>query len=496
MIIRSLINSFRLVVIVTILFRHHALFFWRGTPDFSKGKNLANALEALGPSFIKLGQILSTRSDIVGEEMALALAGLQDKVPPFSSDTVHQLIEMQLGKKTADVFASFDDVPKAAASIAQVHFAVLQDGKKVAVKVLRPNIEQAFARDIRLLYWLADIISYWMPSLQRFKLAEVTAEFEDMIKFELDLRFEAASAVQMKQNLLHDEGFYIPEIYWNYSSQCVLTLERIEGIPISDVETIIKAGHDPKRIVDEAAIGFFKQVFRDGFFHADMHPGNMFILPNGKIALVDFGIMGILDMKSRLYLAQILNYALKEDYYNLSRIHFDAGFVPPTKSVEKFALAMIAIMKPIMGRNLGDISVGGLLGQLFSTAKTFEMETQPHLLLLQKNMMLTEGIGRMLNPNVNMWQVAEPLIEAWAKKHLGVRAKLHEKAQETMSLLASLPLLVQRAEDALARVNNGGFKLHSDTVTSMRKERRSIYKSWLFFLWTALIVFTICYVTK
>ncbi|MEI7669193.1 MAG: AarF/UbiB family protein, partial [Pseudomonadota bacterium] len=337
---------------------------------------------------------------------------------------------------------------------------------------------------------------YWLPSLRRFKLAEVTSEFEEMIKFELDLRFEAASAVQLKKNLRDDSGFYVPEIYWNYTSQKILTLERIDGIAISDLEAIKKAGHNPARIVDEAAIGFFTQVFRDGFFHADMHPGNMFILPDGRIAIIDFGIMGMLDLKSRLYLAQILNYALKEDYYNLAKVHFDAGFVPPHKSVEKFALAMMAIMKPIVGRNLGDISVANLLGQLFTTAKAFEMESQPHLLLLQKNMMLTEGVGRMLNPDVNMWQVVEPLIEDWAKQNFGVKAQIKEKAKQTFNIFKTLPDIITQAESALERVNDGGFKLHRDTVSSMKQERNNIHDKWLVLAWTALIIFTLAYITK
>ena len=493
MIIRGLKNTFRLFIIIRILSRHKALFFWRGKLDGEKGKRLAAALEELGPTFVKLGQVLSTRSDLVGQEMALALTELQDRVPPFPSSKVHSIIEKELGKPVRELFAMFDDTPAAAASIAQVHFAVLHDGTEVAVKVLRPDVEEAFARDVALLYWLADVVEWWQPALKRFKLAEVTYTFEEMIKFELDLRFEAAAAVELRENLQYDEGFYVPVIYWNYTSGSVLTLERIKGIPISDVEAIKKAGHVPAELVDKAAISFFNQVFRDGFFHADLHPGNMFVLPDGRIAVVDFGIMGRLDKKSRLYLAQILHGFLKEDYYNLAKVHFDAGFVPAHKSVEKFALAMMAITKPIIGKNLNDISVANLMGQLFTTAETFEMEAQPHLLLLQKNMMLTEGVGRMLNPNVNMWQVVEPLIEAWAHKNLGVKAQIKDKTSEAINLLQSLPLLLRQGEAALAKINDGGLKLHRDTVSRMEHQRRKFHREWLFMGWTAIIIAIVLY---
>lgn len=496
MILRTFRNSFRLLVIIKTLTRHKALFFWRGKPDGEKGRRLAAALEELGPTFVKLGQVLSTRSDLIGQEMALALTELQDRVPPFPSTKVHAVIEKELGKPVCQLFAAFDDRPAAAASIAQVHFAILHEGTEVAVKILRPGIEEAFARDVALLYWLADVAEWWQPQLKRFKLAEVTYTFEEMITFELDLRFEAAAAVELKENLKDDDGFYVPDIYWNYTSASVLTLERIKGIPISDVEKIRKAGHNPAALVDTAAVSFFHQVFRDGFFHADLHPGNMFVLPEGRIAVVDFGIMGRLDKKSRLYLAQILHGFLKEDYYNLARVHFDAGFVPPHKSVEKFALAMMAITKPIIGRNLSDISVANLLGQLFTTAETFEMEAQPHLLLLQKNMMLTEGVGRMLNPEVNMWQVVEPLIEAWARKNLGVKAQVKDKAAELLGVLHSLPYLVRQTEAALAKVTDGGLKLHRDTVAGMEKQRRKFHRDWLLLAWIAMMVFALAYITK
>ncbi len=480
MIFRAIRNTTRLLVIVVTLVRCNALFFWRGEPTFAKGRNFANALERLGPTFVKLGQLLSTRPDLIGQDIALALTELQDRVPPFATRKVHAIIEQQLGKNTAELFAAFDDKAAAAASIAQVHFATLEGGQEVAVKILRPDIEEAFARDVALLYWLADVIEWWQPELRRFKLAEVTKTFEEMIRFELDLRFEAGAAVELKENLKNDPGLYVPEVFWNYTSHRVLTLERVRGIPINDVAAIRAAGHDPAKLVDEVAISFFTQVFRDGFFHADLHPGNMFVLPNGRVAVVDFGIMGRIDKKQRIYLAQILHYFLTEDYYNLARVHFDAGFVPPHKSVDSFALAMMAIAKPIIGRPLSEISVARLLGQLFTTAETFEMEAQPQLLLLQKNMMLTEGFGRMLNPDVNMWQVVQPLIESWAKENLGVRSKIKEHVNDGVMLLRTLPHLISRAESVLTRISESDLKEH------LAAQRRKFHNDWLWFAWAVL----------
>ncbi len=492
--LRSLRNSARLIRIAIILARNDVLFFW-SSENAGKGKRLARALEQMGPTFIKLGQAFSTRADLIGQDVALELAGLQDRLPPFPAGTARSIIARQLGKPVDEIFATFENKAAAAASIAQVHFATLKDGREVAVKILRPHIEEAFARDIRLFYWLADIAQYWKPEWHRLKLREVVKTFEEMIRFELDLRFEASAAVELKNNLKHDTGFYVPEVYWDYTAARVLTLERIRGIPISDVAALRGAGHDPAKLVDLAAVGFFTQVFRDGFFHADLHPGNLFVLPNGWIAAVDFGIMGRLDKKTRMYLAQILHDFLKEDYYSLAKVHFDVGLVPAHKSVENFALALMAIAKPIIGRRLNEISVAKLLGQLFATAEAFEMEVQPHLLLLQKNMMITEGVGRMLNPQVNMWQVAEPLIEDWARENLGAAAQLKDHARETIALVKGLPGLLRDAEMVLSRVSGGGIKLHPETTSTMEAARQRLQRQWLILGWAALAVFVLAYIT-
>jgi ubiquinone biosynthesis protein len=488
-------NTGRLLRIGRILARHRVLRVWKLEPSEQTGARIAAALQEMGPTFIKFGQAISTRSDLIGPEIAKALSQLQDRLPPFAGSIVHTILFKQFGKTVNELFAAFDDNAAAAASIAQVHFATLMDGSDVAVKVLRPGVKEAFARDIALFYWLAEWTERLRPEWRRFHIREIVELFEEMIRFELDLRFEASAAVTLRENLAGDEGFYVPKIYWDTTAEQVLTLERIRGIPIAHVEELKEAGHDLAHLVDIAAISFFRQVFRDGFFHADLHPGNLFVLPNGDIAVVDFGIMGRLDRKSRLYLAQILHGFLREDYYALAKVHFDAGFVPRHKSIDNFALALQAITKPIIGRKLADISVARLLGQLFTTAETFEMEVQPHLLLLQKNMMITEGVGRMLNPDINMWMVAEPLVEEWAKQNLGPKAQMKQHAEEAFSMLQRLPSLVKGAEDALSRVSGGGVRLHPDTLAAILAQRGRIHRDWMWFACVALAIFALAYIT-
>lgn len=492
--LRAFRNFLRLVGIALILKRYGVLAFWRGEWTADKGRRLSQALHALGPTFIKLGQALSTRADLIGQEAALALANLQDRLPPFSPDAARAIIEEQLGKPVEALFASFEREPTAAASIAQVHFAtLLKDGSEVAVKILRPGIEKAFARDLELFYWLADLAQRFKPEWKRFRLPEVAATFDEMFTLELDLRFEAAAATKLRENLKNDRGFYVPKVHWETTAHRVLTTERIRGIPIGDVAALKATGHDTAKIIDIAAISIFKQVFRDGFFHADLHPGNLFVLPSGDIAVVDFGIMGRLDRQTRIYLAQIMHGFITEDYETLAKVHFDAGLVPAHKSVENFTLALMALAKPIIGHNLSEVSVGRLLGQLFTTAEAFDMEVQPHLLLLQKNMVITEGVGRMLNPNVNMWVVAQPLIEDWMRENFGAKARIKDHAKETVALLRTLPDLLRQAELALVKVNSGGLRLHPETESSMQATRSRIHRNWLIFAWAALVVAVVVY---
>lgn len=452
-----------------------------------EGERLRLAFGEMGPTFIKLGQALSTRPDLVGEEVAEDLALLQDKIAPFPSREARQIIETTLEHPISELFAEFDDKPVAAASIAQVHFAVTNDGREVAVKVLRPGIREAFAKDIDLFYGIARKVERHMPETRRLKPVEVVQTFEASIHRELDLRMEAAAGQTLRDNTLQDEGFYVPLVDWSRTSERVLTMERIKGIPISDLAALRAAGHNMDDLIAKAAHTLFQQVFRDGFFHADLHPGNLFVGEQGELIAVDFGITGRLDKKSQLFIAEILRAFLNEDYHRVAEVHIMAGYVPAHQSVDDFALACMAIGKPILGKPLQDISVGQLLGQLFAVSALFEMETQPQLLLLQKNMMLAEGVGRMLNPNINMWQLAKPLIENWGKSHLTLEGRAKLVAEEVQEAAKRLPVMMRRVDNALHCFDGNGFKLHPDSLQEMQRARSHWHQRWLLLGWVALI---------
>jgi ubiquinone biosynthesis protein len=404
----------RLLVIARTLARHDALFPLRdaqiapivtllaralakkdrgGRTAPRAGQRLAAALDELGPSFIKLGQAISVRSDLLGEEVAEDLSALQDRLPPFGAAEARATVERQLGKPVATLFARFDDKPVAAASIAQVHYAETTADEPVAVKILRPGIEAAFERDVALLEWLAGLAERTRPALRRLKPREVVATFRETVRIEMDLRMEAAAASEFAESLADDPNVHIPKVDWLRTSRRVMTLERIEGIPVDERENLIAAGHDPDQIVARAAETFFVQVFRNGFFHADMHPGNLFVDRDGRLVMVDFGIMGRVDRKTRIYLAEMLVGFLQGDYRAVAEVHFRAGYIPRHKSLDVFMQACRSIGEPIMNKPLHEISLARLLAQLFQITEAFEMETQPQLLLLQKSMLLAE-IGR------------------------------------------------------------------------------------------------------
>lgn len=464
-------NLSRLCQIVLILARYDALFPLQGLPGLvwlvrvlrplrrrgaapmalRPGERLAAALTALGPSFIKLGQALSLRADLVGEAVAEDLAQLQDRLPPFSGAAARQLIEAELGRPIDQLYSSFGDTAVAAASIAQVHFAVTTDGKEVAVKVLRPGIEAAFARDLDLFLWLASLVERFNPATRRLKPRAAVETLAQSVRLEMDLRFEAAAASELRQNFTGDPGFRVPPIDWLRTSARVLTLARVDGIRVDDHPALLAAGHEVHAIMEKAASAFFNQVFRDGFFHADLHPGNLFIASDGAIVAVDFGIMGRLDRKTRYYLADMLLAFLTGDYRRVAEVHFEAGYVPATQSREWFAQACRSIGEPILDRPLHEISLGKLLAQLFQVTKQFDMETQPQLLLLQKTMMLCEGVGRMLDPRVNMWLLARPLIEDWMRENRGPEARVIQAGKDAFGVFARLPTLLDDLEKAARR---------------------------------------------
>jgi ubiquinone biosynthesis protein len=475
---RTIKNIWRLLRITWVLGRYDALFLledaniapfvtWiaglapRRRGLGRPGERLAAALQVLGPSFIKFGQALSTRPDLVGDDVAQELSELQDRLPPFSSKQAMDIIAREFERPLEEIFSEFDIKPVAAASIAQVHFATTVEGDAVAVKILRPDIEQAFARDMELFYWLAEVSERTMPAWRRLKPVEVIRTFAESVAMEMDLRIEAAAASELRENFADDPMYCVPTVDWQRTSQRVLTLERVEGVPIDEREKIVSSGLDPREILKVASNAFFRQVFSDGFFHADLHAGNLLVDSEGRVLAVDFGIMGRLDRDTRRYLAEMLRGFLIGDYARVAEVHFEAGYVPRQQSKAAFTQAIRAIGEPILGKPLQEISLAQLLGHLFKVTKTFEMETQPQLLLLQKTLLMAEGMCRGLSPEENMWVLAQPQIEAWARENLGPEARLRDAAVETIGALRRVPRMLERAEQALeslesrAKINTG-----------------------------------------
>jgi ubiquinone biosynthesis protein len=456
--LRALRNSWRLLRVALSFARHDALFpletlgvatplvawarlFARRDPR-RPGERLAAALQEMGPSFIKLGQALSTRADLLSEEVATDLAKLQDHLPAFPGAQARRTIELELGKPIESLFSSFDDTPIAAASIAQVHFATTTDGRAVAVKVLRPGIEAAFARDLDLFYWIAELVERTQPRFRRLRPVESVKAFADVVRVEMDLRMEAAAAQELGENFRDHPSYRTPTIDWDRTAQRVMTQERVDGIPIGDRDAILAAGHDPDAVMKKCAEAFFYQVFRDGFFHADMHGGNAFVDREGRIVPVDFGIMGRVDPDTRGYLAELLVAFLRRDYRAVAEVQFRAGYVPADQSLEMFAQACRSIGEPIFGKASHEISIARLLAHLLRVTEQFEMAVQPQLLLLQKTMLMAEGMGTRLNPKVNIWELAQPLIEDWMRDHFGPRATLQRGAEDLMQGLRRLPRLI------------------------------------------------------
>ena len=488
--LRSVRHLVRLVAIALILARHDALFpvvalgerfaalrllrlaRRRGAAAGARpGERLAAALGEMGPSFIKLGQILATRADLLGDEIAEDLALLQDRLPPFPGAEARALIEREFGQPLANLFASFEEIPVAAASIAQVHFAVTTDGREVAVKVLRPGIARAFARDLDLFLWLARLFERTQPALRRLKPVAVVDTLAQSVQIEMDLRFEAAAASELAENFAGDPAFRVPQVDWQRTGRTVLTTERIAGLRIDQREAILAAGHSIADLLHNAADSFFKQVFRDGFFHADLHPGNVFVAADGALAVVDFGIMGRLDRDTRAYLADMLVGFLTGDYRRVAEVHFVAGYVPKRRSIDAFTQACRSIGEPILGRPLHEISIARLLAQLFQVTEQFEMETQPQLLLLQKTMVLVEGIGRRLDPTVNIWGLARPLVEAWVRDNRGPEARLREHLDRLVEALDAMPRLLQSLDRLIGDWSKEGVVLHAETLAAQAAHR-------------------------
>jgi ubiquinone biosynthesis protein len=428
------------------------------------GVRLRKALEELGPIFVKFGQALSVRPDLLPPDIAAELAKLQDQVPPFAGEAAAAALAAAFGRPVDQVFAEFDMKPLAAASIAQVHAARLQDGQAVVVKVLRPNVEKLIRRDVEVLYVIAELAEAYWPEARRLNPTEVVGEFERTLANELDLLREAANAAQLKRNFAGSELLYVPEVYWDYCRPNVLTIERIVGIQVDDIAALRAAGTDIRRLAENGVEIFFTQVFRHNFFHADMHPGNIFVdvtnpaLP--KYVAVDFGIVGTLDERDQHYLAENFLAFFRRDYRRVATLHVDSSWVPAGTRVDELESAIRAVCEPIFNKPLKDISFGLVLLRLFQIARRFDMEVQPQLVLLQKTLLAIEGLGRQLYPELDLWQTAMPILEQWMRERRDPRTIVKQLVAawpEISGDLALLPRLLHRAlrridaEDAAAK---------------------------------------------
>lgn len=415
----------------------------KGTRELPRAKRIRLALEELGPVFIKLGQALSTRQDLLPPDVGAELVLLQDKVPPFPGVDAIQEIEQALGAPVDELFKSFDSQALASASIAQVHAATLHDDSEVVVKVLRPEIEQVINRDIELMYLLADISKLILSDHKRLKPVEVVSEYDKTIHDELDLVLEGSNAVVLRSNFKDSDELYVPEVYWDYTRRNVLVLERIYGIPIREVKQMQDVGIDMEKLAEVGVEIFYRQVFEHNFFHADMHPGNIFVsrehLTDPQYIAVDFGIIGSLTTEDQRYIGENLLAFIEKDYRRVAELHVDSGWVPAHTKVSEFESAIRAVCEPIFDKPLAEISFGAVLTQLFHTARRFEMEVQPQLVLLQKTLMNIEGLGRQLYPELDLWKTGKPFLQSWMKRRHDPKAILKRIVDQTPAVLSAMP---------------------------------------------------------
>lgn len=434
---------------------------------------LSAALSQLGPSYVKLGQFLATRPDIVGEARAAELRSLQDRLPPFDTAAARRMIKLNLGRDTDELFKTFSPAV-AAASIAQVHRATTHDGRDMAVKILRPGIEQRFARDLSDFFFAARLIERVSAPARRLRPVDAAETLAQSMRIEMDLRMEASAIKEMAANVADDPGFRVPKVEWPLTARQVLTTDWIDATPLSDMAALKARGLDLDRLADTVIQSFLRHAIRDGFFHADMHQGNLFADFQGNLVAVDFGIMGRLNPKERLFLAEILYGFIRRDYARVAQVHFDAGFVPAHHDPAVFAQALRAIGEPIMDRPAHEISMARLLTQLFEVTGQFDMATQPQLLLLQKTMVVVEGVARMLNPHFNMWSASEPVLRQWIEKKLGPLGQIEDAAEGAASLgrlFTTLPEMLGQAQAATHMLADmasaGGIRLDRETTEAL-----------------------------
>jgi ubiquinone biosynthesis protein len=440
-----------------------------GSPASDPQSRLTAALSALGPSYIKLGQFLATRPDIIGPQRAFELKALQDRLPPFGMDEARAIIAANIGP--VDTQFTELSAPVAAASIAQVHQGRTADGRLVAVKVLRPDVEKRFAADLESFYFAARLLERFSAEGRRLRPVAAVAMLEDSMKLELDLRMEASAMSEIAENTRDDPGFRVPAVDWGRTARQVLTTGWIDGTPIADVAALRAQGFDLKRLADTVIQSFLRQAIRDGFFHADMHPGNLFVDREGNLVAVDFGITGRLSAREGMFLAEILYGFITRDYMRISQVHFEAGYVPPDQDPASFAQALRAVGEPIMGLSANDISMARLLTQLFEVTAQFKMQTQPQLLLLQKTMVVVEGVARTLNPDLNMWVTAEPVVRGWIERKLGPVGRIETGVNSLGRMAMSLPALFEDAAKASTMLSDmaksGGLRLDRETTEAL-----------------------------
>ena len=473
---------------IKILMRIFSLTtFKKDSENKSPGERLKNSFLTLGPAFIKLGQFLATRPDIVGQEFSQELQKLQDQMPAFDISQSKDALRKELGEEKYQQI-TYLSKPIAAASIAQVHFAKIINNEKkeidVAIKILRPNIEKIFHKELDALRFLASIIEFSVKKSRRLKLVKIIDLLKEITNIEMDLRYEAAAASELKKNTNLDEGFKVPSIFWDFTGQRVLTIEKVEGISIKDKELLIKNKIDLKKISRLLIQNFLRQAVGDGFFHGDMHQGNLFVDKNENIVPVDFGIMGRLDLANRKYLAEILYGFINRDYEKVAKVHFIAGLVPNTESIDNFTQALRTIGEPIFGQSARNISAGKLLARLFEVTEKFNMATQPQLLLLQKTMVVVEGVARSLDEDANIWEISKPVLQGWLNNEIGPKNRIDKILRTTTELLDKLPELpemINRANKAMELLNSYEFvkNQNQNNEYQINKEFLKLKKTYL-----------------
>ena len=491
-------------LIIKVFFRIFSFSFNRGinkNHSSSEEERLCESIQSMGTTFIKLGQFLATRPDIIGDELSKQLEKLQDRLPPFENSEARQILKKNLGE---DLFKSIINLsePVAAASIAQVHKAQINDNGKVkdiAIKILRPDIKKVFNEEIDALMLLAFFIENTIAKSKRLKIVEVVFLLKEITNHEMDLRFEAAAANEFAENTKNDIGFYVPKIYWNYTSEEVLTLDWIDGVSIREKDILKEKNIDIENIASDIIQHFLRHAVRDGFFHADMHQGNLLINESGQIVPIDFGIMGRLDKLNRRFLAEILFGFIQRDYKKVAEVHILAGLVPKNVQIDELAQALRSIGEPIFGQSVKDISGGKLLKQLFNITEKFNMQTQPQLLLLQKTMVVVEGVARKLNPNTNIWSTSRPVLEKWLKETKDPINNISDTIKETSEVIKRLPefpKMMDKANQALSYLASGKIPDNSNSYSALKEKelelksfRNQSFVGLLLLVFFAFIVF-------